>query len=158
MRVPSLVRSRALALALVTAAAAGAGCSKKPPAGGAPGTPSGAPAAHVSGTPQTGDVLGALKDAGLLAEGFAPLEPVPYGAGYCEQGRVQGVDTLICEYADDGTLGRGKQLVHDEWSRENVQTGVATTTKRTLLAVADRGHHDPNGKTIAQILKAFRKL
>jgi len=154
MRARSRLRLSALALGLSAAVAAGAGCSKKAPAGGA----SGAPAAHVSGTPQTGDVLGALKDAGLTADGFAPLEPVPYGAGYCEQGRVQGVDTLICEYADDGALGRGKQLVHDEWSRENVQTGVATTTKRTLLAVADRGHHDPNGKTIAQILKAFRKL
>jgi hypothetical protein len=59
---------------------------------------------------------------------------------------------------DDSTLDRGKQLVHDEWSRENVQTGVATTTKHTLLAIADRGHHDPNGKTISQILKAFKKL
>jgi hypothetical protein len=65
---------------------------------------------------------------------------------------------LICEFADDGTLGRGKQLVHDEWSRENVQTGVATASKHTLLAIADRGHHDPNGKTISQILKAFKKL
>jgi hypothetical protein len=145
-------------LSLATVTTAGAlGCSKKAPGGGA-APASGTPAAHVSGTPQTGDVLGALKDAGLQADGFAPLEPVPYGASYCEQGRVQGVDTLICEFADDGTLGRGKQLVHDEWSRENVQTGVATASKHTLLAIADRGHHDPNGKTISQILKAFKKL
>jgi hypothetical protein len=136
--------------------AAAAGCSKKAPAPGA--APGATPAAHVSGTPQTGDVIDAMKSAGLPPEGFASLEPVPFGASYCEQGRVQGVDTLICEYADDGSLDRGKQLVHDEWGRENVQTGVTTTTKRTLLAVADRGHHDPNGKTISQILKVFKKL
>jgi len=154
----SPARLRWVGLSLAVAAAAVAGCSKKaaaPAPGAAPGA---APAAHVSGTPQTGDVIDAMKSAGLPPEGFAALEPVPFGASYCEQGRVQGVDTLICEYADDGSLSRGKQLVHDEWGRENVQTGVTTATKHTLLAVADRGHHDPNGKTISQILKVFKKL
>src|SRR4051812_15202993 len=111
-----------LALAMTTAG--GLGCSKKPAPGAAT---SGVPAGHVSGTPQTGDVLGAFKDAGLPAEGVAPLEPVPFGASYCEQGRVQGIDTLICEYADEAALDHGKQLIHDEWSRENVQTGVTAT-------------------------------
>jgi hypothetical protein len=94
----------------------------------------------------------------LHADGFAPLQPVPFGAGYCEQGRIDGIDTLVCEFADDGALDQGKRLMQDQWEREGVQTGVAAATKRTLLGVADRGHHDPNGKTISRILTAFKKI
>jgi hypothetical protein len=147
--------------------ALGLACSKSKDTGapattGAPGAPApagaAAPAAHVQGTPQTDQVLDAFKDAGLHADGFAVLQPVPYGASFCQGGRVESVDTLICEYGDDGALDRGKQLLRDEWNREGVQTGVTTAAKRTLLAVADRGHHDPNGKTINKILAAFKKL
>jgi len=103
-------------------------------------------------------VIEAIKDAGLRAEGFTLLQPIPFGAGYCEQGRVEGIDTLVCEFADDASLTQGKQLVQEQWGREGVQTGVATSAKRTLLGVADRGHHDPNGKTISRILASFKKI
>jgi hypothetical protein len=153
-------RGALLVLAVATATAmASAGCSKdkgRGTGGGAPAAP--AAAAHVSGTPHTDAVIDAWKGAGLKPEGFAPVQPVPYGAAYCEEGRVQGVDALICEYADDGTLDRGQQLLKDEWGREGVHTGVALRTKRTLLAVVDRGRHDPNGKTINEIAKTFRGL
>ena len=39
-----------------------------------------------------------------------------------------------------------------------MQTGVATTAKHTLLGIVDRGHHDPNGKTISRIVTAFKKI
>ena len=137
----------------VALAAAGCGKSKGSGAPGAPPAPS-----HVSGTPHTGDVVDAWKSAGLNPEGFAMVQPIPFGAAYCEEGRVQGVDALVCEYSDDGTLDRGQKLVKDEWNREGVHTGVALRTKRTLMAVVDRGRHDPNGKTISQLVAAFRKL
>ena len=44
---------------------------------------------HVDGTPHTDAVVGAWRSAGLAPEGFAPLQPVPYGASYCEEGRVR---------------------------------------------------------------------
>jgi hypothetical protein len=149
----------ATALAVATATSLLGGCGKKSgaPAGGPAGSQPVA-ASHVSGTPHTDDVVDAWRSAGLRPEGFAPLQPIPYGAAFCEEGRVQGIDTLVCEYADDGTLGRGQQLLKDEWGREGVHTGVTLTTKRTLLAIVDRGRHDPNGKTISQLVKAFRKL
>jgi hypothetical protein len=143
---------------LLVIALAGAACSKGKGGGAAPGGGSGPPASHVSGTPHTDDVIDAWKSAGLKPEGFALLQPMPYGASYCEEGRVQGVDTLICEFADDGTIDRGQKLLRDEWGREGVHTGVTLRTKRTLLAVVDRGRHDPNGKTISQLVQAFRKL
>jgi len=133
------------------------GCGKGKGAGSAAG--GGAPAAsHVSGTTHTDAVIDAWKSAGLQPEGFALVQPIPYGASYCEEGRVQGIDALICEYQDDLTLDRGQKLLKDEWSREGVHTGVALRTKHTMLAVVDRGRHDPNGKTISQLISTFRKL
>jgi hypothetical protein len=135
----------------------GVGCSKKSPSPGAGG--GAAPAAsHVSGTPHTDDAVEAWKKDGLPTEGFAALQPIPYGAAYCEEGRVSGIDALVCEYADDGALDQGQKLIKDEWGREGVHTGVVLRTKRTLLAVVDRGRHDPNGRTISKLLGTFRKL
>jgi hypothetical protein len=148
--------------ALAIGAAAAAGCKGKGAGAGAaagpaaPGAPP--PPAHASGTPHTDAAIDAWKSAGLAPEGFAVVQPVPYGAAYCEEGRVQGIDALVCEYGDDGSVDRAQKLIHDQWEREGVHTGVALRTKRTLLAVVDRGHHDPNGKMINQLLGAFRKL
>jgi hypothetical protein len=130
------------------------GCGKNQGKGEAPA----AAPAHVKGTPQTDKVIDSIKSVGLRPEGFAPLEPVPFGASYCEQGQVQGVDTLVCEYKDSATLDQGRKLLTGVWDREGVRTGVTAFSKNTLLAVVDRGSSDPNGKTINQILKAFKKL
>jgi hypothetical protein len=150
--------SRHLPLTLVALAVLACGKSKTNP--GSPAAPGSAasPPAHVGGTPATDKVVDVIREAGLRAEGFAVPQPIPFGAGYCEQGRVEGIDTLVCEFTDDASLAEGKRLVHDQWDREGVQTGVATATKHTLLGVADRGHHDPNGKTISRILAAFKKI
>jgi len=115
-------------------------------------------AAHVSGTPQTDAVLDAWKSAGLTPGPFAPVQPAPYAASYCERGDVNGVETLVCEYADDSALDRGQQQLKEEWARANVHTGVTVRTKRTLLSAVDRERRDPNGKTINQLVQAFRKL
>ena len=148
------MRVSRLASLLAVIAVAAVACSKSKGGGG-----SGAPAAaHVSGTPHTDKVIDTLTDAGLHAEGFAPVQPIPFGAGYCEQGRIEGIDTLVCEFADDGGLDQGKKLMQEQWEREGVQTGVATTAKHTLLGIVDRGHHDPNGKTISRILAAMKKI
>jgi hypothetical protein len=129
-------------------------CGKK--AGGAAAPAPGA--AHAEGTTRTDAVLDAWKSAGLKPEGFAPVAPPPYVATYCERGTVSGVDATLCEYADDGALDRGQQLIKDEWAHTGVHTGVVLRGKRTLLAAVDRELHDPNGKTINQLIQAFRKL
>jgi hypothetical protein len=128
------------------------GCGKSKDKGGA------AHSSHVSGTPHTDAVVDAWKSAGLTPEGFALIEPPPYGASYCEQGRIQGVDALLCEYGDDASLERGQKQIRDEWARAGVKTGVALRTKHTLMAVVDRERRDPNGKIINQMVSAFRKL
>jgi len=142
-----------------------AGCHKgaepgAAPAGSpaAPGAPAAAPVAHVDGTAHTDAVENAWRTAGLAPEGFAPLQPVPYGASYCEEGRVQSIDTVVCEYHDQDALAKGQAGLMEQWGREGGHTGVAFHQKLTMIAVVDRARHDPNGKIIHQVIDAFRKL
>jgi hypothetical protein len=151
---PRRARASAGLAAMLAALTAVGACSKsKSGTQGAPPAPD-----HVAGTPHTDDVLDAWKSAGLKVDGFARVLPVPYVATYCERGDVAGVETLVCEYADDGAVDRGEQQLKDDWARTGVHTGVAVRSKRTLLSAVDRERHDPNGKTINQLVQAFRKL
>ena len=142
------------------------GCHKSAPAGApgaaAPGAPGSAapapPPEHVDGTPHTDAVQNAWRSAGLAPEGFAPLQPVPFGASYCEEGRVQGLDTMVCEYRDQDALAKGQASLLDQWGREGGHTGVAFHQKLTVVGVVDRARHDPNGKVIHQVIDAFRKI
>jgi hypothetical protein len=115
-------------------------------------------ASHVQGTPHTDEVLGAWRNAGLAPEAFSSVQPVPYGAAYCEHGTVHGVDTTVCEYASDDALARGTQLVKQEWARVDAHTGVVLRAKRTSMVAVDRERREPNGKTISQMAKVFGKL
>ena len=157
------MRGRGVMMGLAVAGLlAGAGCGKKDAAtaaGAAPGAPVPAAAGqHVDGTPHTDAAVRAWQGAGLNPEGFAPITPVPFGAVTCEQGRVQTVDAVVCEYRDQDSLSRGKSQLMEQWGREGVNTGVAFQTKLTLLGVLDRGRRDPNGKVTSQVVDAFRKL
>ena len=157
-------RSLRLATVFATASAAVivAGCGKKdggaPPAGSNAAPPPAAAPQHVEGTPHADAAIKAWQGAGLSPEGFAPITPAPLGAVYCEQGRVQAIDAMVCEYRDQDSLTRGKTELLQQWGREGVNTGVAFQTKLTLLGVLDRGRRDPNGKVVSQVVDAFRKL
>jgi len=146
-----------LAPVVVGLALGGAACGKKTAgASGTTGAP--APPAHADGTTHTDAVLDAWKSAGLKPEGFGPVVPPPYVATYCERGTVSGVDATLCEYADDAAVDRGQQQIRDEWARTGVHAGVVLRGKRTVLSAVDHELRDPNGKTINQLIQAFRKL
>jgi hypothetical protein len=149
-----------VAVAAIACAVVGGACGKKGggAAGGGPTAAGPAAAQHVEGTPHADAAIKAWQGAGLNPEGFAAITPVPYGAAYCEQGRVQTIDALVCEYRDQDTLSRGKSAMLEQWGKEGVNTGVAFQTKTTLLGVLDRGRRDPNGKVTSQVIDAFRKL
>jgi hypothetical protein len=115
-------------------------------------------AAHVAGTPHTDEVLNAWRNAGLAPDGFAPVQPAPNGAAFCEHGLVRGVDTTVCEFASDDGLKRGTQLVKEGWARADVHTGVVLSAKRTAMVAIDRERREPSGKTIGQMAKIFSKL
>ena len=146
-----------LSVVVVALAIFPAAC-RKHDGGTAAGGANAAPTQHVDGTPHTDAAIKAWQGAGLSPEGFAPIAPVPFGAVTCEQGRVQTVDALVCEYRDQDALNRGKTQLLEQWGREGINTAVAFQTKLTLLGVLDRGRRDPNGKVVSQVVAAFRKL
>jgi hypothetical protein len=127
------------------------GCSKDK-------TPAPPTHVHVPGTPHTDEVLMAFRKAGLVPDGFAEMKPVPAPATYCERGKVNGVETMVCEYQDDLALDKGVQLIKEGWARVDTHTGVVVRAKRTLLAVEDRERREPSGKTISQMLNIFNTL
>src|SRR5262249_25371420 len=126
------------------------------PGAPAPGAPT--PAQHVDGTPHTDAAVKAWQGAGLTPQAFAPLPPAPLGAAYCEQGRVQAIDTVVCEYRDQDALSRGKTEMLEKWGKEGANTAVAFQTKLTLMGALDRERRDPNGKVMSKLVETFRKL
>jgi hypothetical protein len=102
--------------------------------------------------------VNALRGAGLKPEGFTVQVPVPYGAAFCELGRVDGIDTMICEFKDTDSLTRGKTALMESWGKEGSQTALAYASKLTLIGVFDRARQDPNGKLISRVVETFRKL
>jgi hypothetical protein len=144
-----------LVVAAVLSIAAFPGCRKDKAT--APGAAALA-AAHVPGTPHTDEVLNAWRSAGLAPEGFAPIQPAPNSAAYCEHGQVRGVDTLVCEYDTEEALTKGTQQVKEGWARVDAHTGVILRAKRTTMVVVDRERREPSGKTISQMTKVFGKL
>ncbi len=106
-----------------------------------------------SGSGPTGELVSAWKKAGLDPSGFSTVEGKALGGGTCQAGKVSGVDTTVCEYADADAARKAEPagLAH-----VGDTTGAALTQGKLLLVVADRGKADPNGKAIKQIAAAFR--
>jgi hypothetical protein len=143
------MRSSRLLIALALLFATPAACKKDKPA---------EPVVHAKGTPHTDQVLAAWRNAGLVPEGFGPMNPKVESATYCEHGKVSGVDTTVCEFENDQTLDVGVQKVREGWARIDAHTGVVVRAKNTLLAVVDRERREPSGKTINQIINVFNAM
>jgi hypothetical protein len=134
MRAAMLGSGAILALAL-----AAFGCSKKPTEGGV----------------RLAEVSASFDAAGLKTNEFKPTDPSKFSAQKCVEGTVDGVDTVVCEYGSPDALALGKKA-GEQWAA-SATTAAVLGNGRTLLAVADRAHVDPNGKTIHKITQAFRK-
>src|SRR5207302_6293447 len=116
-----------------------AGCHKKPTEGGV----------------RLAQISDAFAAAGLKTDTFQPTDPSRFSAQKCVAGNVEGVDTVVCEYGSPDALALGKKA-GEQWAA-SATTAAVLGNGRTLLAVADRAHTDPNGKTIHKITQAFTK-
>ena len=97
----------------------------------------------------------AFTAAGLKADNFQPTDPSRFSASKCLAGRIDDIDTVVCEYGSPSALALGKKA-GEQWVA-SATTAAVLGNGRTLLAVADRAHVDPNGKTIHKITQAFTK-
>ncbi|HZS42293.1 MAG TPA: hypothetical protein VFF06_35930 [Polyangia bacterium] len=130
-----------LALALLLALLTAAGCGKTPQ-----------PEAAGVRLPQVND---AFLAAGFKLDAFKPIDARRFQAQTCAEGPLDGVDTLVCEYASPDAAALAKKS-SEGWIAESV-TGAVLANGRTLLAVADRARVDPNGKVIHRITQAYQR-
>jgi hypothetical protein len=125
---------------LVIALALGAGaCGKKATEGGV----------------RLEQISDAFSSAGLKVDNFQPTDPSRFNASKCVAGQLDQIDTVVCEYGSPSALALGKKA-GEQWVA-SATTAAVLGNGRTLLAVADRGHVDPNGKTIHKITQAFTR-
>ncbi len=114
-------------------------CAKKPTEGGV----------------RIRQVNDSLSAAGLKIDSFKAVDPGKFSAQQCSGGEIEGVDTVLCEYGSVDAMALGKKAA-ETWI-DTAPTGAVLANGRTILAVAARGHVDPNGKIIHKITQAFKK-
>jgi hypothetical protein len=128
------------AAALIAAAAASvtvSACDKGKPAGAA----------------ADDALIGAWRKAGLEVSALTTVDAAPYSANACRGGTVSGVDVVLCTYdsGEDATAAEDLGLTSIAGA-----TGASLAHGARLLVVADRRKSDPSGRTIDQIIRAFR--
>jgi hypothetical protein len=111
---------------------------------------------HVPGTLSTDVVLTAFQDARLDVDGVKNADAENWGADVCSAGPIAGLDVVICEYANDEKLSKAEADLVRDWNAVKVDTAVVSRNGRTLLMITDHGKQDPNGRTIARMLVAFK--
>lgn len=116
----------------------------------------GAVACSKSGGGSTGGrdaIIAGWKKAGLTVSAMTPDKSGAIGAD-CVTGTVNGVDVALCTFPKPEDAAAAKDKAY-AWIGNNVPTGSALVSARTLLAVADRKSADPSGRTINTITKTF---
>jgi hypothetical protein len=97
----------------------------------------------------------ALIAAGFKLDTFHPADARTFSAQSCAAGTLNGVDAVVCEYSSPQATALGKKAGED-WVAQ-AMTGTVLANGSTMLALADRGRVDPNGKTIHKISQAYTK-
>ncbi|HWE27106.1 MAG TPA: hypothetical protein VHB97_03845 [Polyangia bacterium] len=117
---------------------------------------SGCHKAKTDADAQLQKVSDAFAKADLKTESFAPGDAAAFHAEKCMTGKIEGVDSVVCEYGSLDALALGKKA-GEAWAA-GAPTAAVLGNGRVLLAVADRAHVDPNGKAIHKITHAFTHL
>ena len=100
-----------IAACAVGLALAGGGCSKKPTEGGV----------------RLEQVSDAFNAAGLKTDNFQPTDPSRFNATKCLAGRVDNIDTVVCEYGSPDALALGKKA-GEQWVGERHHRAPSSVT------------------------------
>jgi len=96
-------------------------------------------------------VIAAWKADGLDVTTFKPRADKALG-GDCQAGKVGGVDVTLCRYPD---AAKAKAAVDSGFAAIGSYTGTALAQGPMLMVVSDRGHADPQGRTIDKLAQTF---
>lgn len=106
-----------------------------------------------AGSSATEDMLNAWRQAGLMPAVFTKLESDDLRPGTCQQGKVDGVSVVLCEYAD---AAAARAAHNTGLAQVGESTGLAIAAGKLLLIVSDPDKSDPEGRKINAIATAFR--
>lgn len=113
----------------------------------------GVSACEEASSGQSDGIVEAWRKAGLTPTVFSKLEDESLKPGKCQQGKVDGLAVVLCEYADS-TAAHAAQNTGLGHIGEN--TGLALAADKMLLIVSDPEKSDPAGRKINQIATAYR--
>lgn len=100
------------------------------------------------------NVVNAWTSAGLQPQGFDAVELESLGGkAVCKRGTIRGVETTVCQFADAEAARAAYEPGLDVVGEA---TGLALTSGKLLLIVADRDNEDVSGRAINEIVKVFR--
>ncbi len=99
-------------------------------------------------------VIAAWQGAQLSTAVFVSADMPALAPGACRQGKIDGLETIVCKYTDAAAAGsaRAAALGH-----VGDTTGLAVVGDVFLLIVADRDNKDPSGRKINSIVQVFRE-
>jgi len=98
----------------------------------------------------------AFKDAGRSVSEFVDTDAGSMQAKRCQQGTIDKMAVLLCEYPSRDTASGGVRSA-SLWAGES-GTWLALQRDKIVFAVADRAEVDENGKTVSALTKVFRRL
>lgn len=107
------------------------------------------PAASEARSPELAAALARVGDV----RAFAPTPAAAYRAIGCERGEVDGLDVLVCHYADAAQAEAATTSARD--FAEGALSGLVRQAGADLIAVADRKKVDPKGVRISKLVKDF---
>jgi hypothetical protein len=98
-------------------------------------------------------IIEAWRKAGLMPAVFTKLEDESLRPGKCQQGKVDGVSVVLCEYAD---AAAARAAHNTGLAHVGETTGLALPAGKMLLVVSDPDKADPSGRKIDTISATFR--
>jgi hypothetical protein len=99
-----------------------------------------------------GPVLGRL---GLDSADFEPSAARPYAAIGCVRGESDGLDLLLCRYADGAQAEAAMSTLRD--FVVGALSGLVRVAGSDALAIADRKQVDPTGERISSLEASFSR-
>jgi len=102
---------------------------------------------------QTDSIVEGWRKAGLTPTVFSDLENESLKPGKCQQGKVDGLAVVLCEYADAAAAHASQNT---GLGHVGETTGLALAADKLLLIVSDPDKSDPAGRKLNQIATSFR--
>jgi hypothetical protein len=102
---------------------------------------------------QTDSIVAGWRKAGLTPTVFSQLEDESLKPGKCQQGKVDGLAVVLCEYADAAAAHAAQNT---GLGHVGETTGLALAADKLLLVVSDPDKSDPTGRKVNQIATSFR--